>query len=533
MNKIISYNKNFFLSFTFIFLIFVMSIFSVSLVYSKDISGQSINDVISVELKHMGLFDGIFSSIRDAFRKITRESPPPTEPMPIPTSPSLVYPAARISPVSLSKDEFISILSENGPNTPYHTASQVLSSGVSADVLKIIQTTNTEYPYIGLFHNYIGNGLFEVNLAHSPDLKTWTTLSQIETAAGMPDTVIMPDNSVIYAHERNPSGNRPYIEVRYYQTLSGFLSNPKSPTKSINLPFTADASADGTPQFARIGYNGNISNSVIEISYHYFEGSIKDQQGFGTLTNFNSWSGSPDAQLNTAMANLGYNHVGDREWFKIDSNVYELFEARPSISSGWDSWRIFLLDKNTNQITPLSPNISGGAYSLGNPSGSFIKLPDGKSALVFGYFLFSEGAQNTLPGQHVYVYPLVANETSPTEPIPQPPQNETPTEPAPTPEPPPSTQTGLPSCIITTDKQTYIVGEKVILTWTSQNAVDISWVRNSATTVLKLYAFEDLELSGSKEGIARIARTISPTLKVEGSGGQTSTCSTTITINKN
>ena len=82
MNKIISYNKNFFLSFTFIFLIFVMSIFSVSLVYSKDISGQSINDVISVELKHMGLFDGIFSSIRDAFRKITRESPPPTEPKP-------------------------------------------------------------------------------------------------------------------------------------------------------------------------------------------------------------------------------------------------------------------------------------------------------------------------------------------------------------------------------------------------------------------------------------------------------------------
>lgn len=252
-------------------------------------------------------------------------------------------------------------------------------------------------------------GRFETFLAQSNDLKTWTTMSMIHTAASMPDAVILPDNSVLYAEERNPTGNRPVIAVNYYATLAGFLSNPSAPTRTITLPKTASASADGTPQFGRITYNGSITNSKIEITHHYFYLSTRDQQAIGTLTNFNRWSSSADTWTNATMAGLGYRHLGDREHLKVATTTYELLEGNldePSRTNGWANWRLFLINKTSNQVQQLAPAIPGGAYSVGNPSATFLTLPDGRPALVLSYFLFSEGASATPAGPHLYIYPL-------------------------------------------------------------------------------------------------------------------------------
>jgi hypothetical protein len=316
-------------------------------------------------------------------------------------------PKARVSPIHMTMNQFASILNEKGTN-PYFTASQVRSGKATVDSLKILQTKNIEHPYIGLYHHLAGS-LFNSYIASSKDLKSWATIKVIRTASSMPDAVILPDNSVLYAEERNPSRNRPYIQVSYYKTFGNFISHPESPTATINLPRTPNATADGTPQFGRITYSGDIYNSRIEISYHFFKDSRSDQNAVGTLTNFRSWSGSTETWLNDSMAMLGYAHIGDREYFEVNGSIYLLIEANPSEPSrnnGWDKWDIFLINKSTRQIRELFPKIAGGAHSIGNPSGSFVTLPDGRSALAVSYFLFREGAGSTPPGPHVYVYPL-------------------------------------------------------------------------------------------------------------------------------
>lgn len=323
------------------------------------------------------------------------------------------YVSSQVSPVSISASQFSAILNGSGPSAVYYSTADVQSSGTSADVLKVVQTTDSSHPYLGLFHKDAGNGLFDTYAAYSTDLKKWTTIERVDTASGMPDIAQLSDGSILYAAERNPSGTRPFITVRYYTNLSAFLTNPSTPSRSIDLPQTAGASADGTPQFGRIRYDGSIAKSTIEITYHYFEGTVHDQEAVGTLTNFNSWSGAADTTLNQAMANLGYTDLGDREWFQIGSTAYEVLEARPSQDAGWSAWRLFLINKDTGVIQTLAPAVPGGAYSLGNPSGSFVTLPGGTPALLFSFFIFTQGARNTPPGQYLTIYPLTAVSTNP------------------------------------------------------------------------------------------------------------------------
>jgi hypothetical protein len=55
----------------------------------------------------------------------------------------------------------------------------------------------------------------------------------------------------------------------------------------------------------------------------------------------------------------------------------------------------------------LHPQLVGGAQSLGNPTLTFVTLPpNGTPALVFTCFVFSENSNGTIPGGHIYIYPL-------------------------------------------------------------------------------------------------------------------------------
>jgi peptidoglycan hydrolase-like protein with peptidoglycan-binding domain len=318
------------------------------------------------------------------------------------------YVASQAIGSTFSMDQVATVLNESGATAPYFSRSNFWIAGVSADGIKIVQTKNAQYPYIGVYHRLAGN-LFNTHLAYSKDLKSWTYLSQINSAASMPDIAILPDNSVLYASERNPAGNRPYITVQYFSTLDGFLANPSAPARSFDVPWTAGASADGTPQFGRVTYSGDINNSTIELTYHYFENSVRDRQAVGTLTNFSSWSGGADGTINSTMDARGYSHLGDRDLFQVGDTRYEILEANPnepSSTNGWDKWRLFLINKNTNEIRQLTPAIPGGAYSIGNPSVSFVTLPNGGNALILTAFIFSQGAASSAAGEHLYIYPI-------------------------------------------------------------------------------------------------------------------------------
>ncbi len=337
------------------------------------------------------------------------------------------YAAPQVAPPAaggLSFDQIAAILNETGPNPPYLVAYQLKTTdpnGVvaSAAPLKVVQTDDRAHPYLGVFHNKINRSQFAADLAYSTDLKVWHTLGEIDRPASQPDIRILPDDSVLYAEEYNPS-NRPHVRVQYYGLnrltgLQAFIANPAAaPTSTITLPGTASAKADGTPEFGRIAYRRAIASSKIEITYHYFYLGRRDLDGDGALTNFKGWSGSPDSQTNNLVSNAGGSgKIGDREVFEVGSQVYEIVEAQVNPVSGSDfgSWRLFLIDKTTDTIRELSPMLAGGAQSLGNPTVSFVTLPAqsggaGVPALVFTCFIFGTDNGTTPPGGHLFVYPL-------------------------------------------------------------------------------------------------------------------------------
>jgi hypothetical protein len=96
--------------------------------------------------------------------------------------------------------------------------------------------------------------------------------------------------------------------------------------------------------------------------------------------------------------------------------VFEVVEAQVNPTSGSDygSWRLFLVNKTQNTVQKLSPQLSGGAQSLGNPTVSFVNLPPASPgatpvpALVFTCFVFGANNYGTPLGGHMFVYPLEA-----------------------------------------------------------------------------------------------------------------------------
>jgi hypothetical protein len=287
----------------------------------------------------------------------------------------------------------------------------------SAAPLKVVPTDDHSHPYLGVFHNQINRTQFATYLGYSADLRSWYVLGQIHSQASQPDLRILPDDSVVYAEEYNPS-THPYVRVHYYGNAAGtgvtglqaLITDPKTaPTNALTLPGTDLAKADGTPEFGRIGYSGSISSSELEITHHYFYRGERDLEGVDTSSDFQNWSNSPDTTINNLVTNAGGNgKIGDREIFRVGTQVYEVVEAQVNPSSGNDfgSWRLFLIDRSTNAIQQLSPVLKGGAQSLGNPAVSFVTLPNGAAAMVFTCFVFGTNNGSTPPGGHMFVYPF-------------------------------------------------------------------------------------------------------------------------------
>lgn len=319
------------------------------------------------------------------------------------------YVKARIAPSNLSEAEFVRAITGNAASY-YASTSALTSNGVLTGVLRIVETKDLRYPYIGVYHTNLGNGSFQVELTSSKDLKTWTTISIISSDAGMPELVMLPDQSILYAEETTIAGEAPYIRVKYFKSLDALISSPSRPFAQTRLAPITNSWANGTARFGKITYNGDIYNSKIEILHHYFKGPVgnqpqRDQQARGVLTNFSIWTGSEDIALNQAFDRIGYTDNGDRDVIVLGSKIFHVMEGRPSVTAGWDKWKTFLVEKESNAIRIIDTTFPQGGYSAGNPKVSFITLPNGRPGIVATYYVYYGGAPN-LSGPQLYVYEL-------------------------------------------------------------------------------------------------------------------------------
>jgi hypothetical protein len=332
------------------------------------------------------------------------------------------YVAPQVAPrvaANLGMADISAILNETAPNPPYFVAYQLTTTDThnnlaGAAPLKVVPTDDAQHSFLGVFHNQISSTQFATYLGYSSDLRVWHTIGQIHSPASQPDLRILPDDSVVYAEEYNPSG-RPHVRVQYYGNgavtgLEALIANPAiAPTQAITLPETTFAKADGTPEFGRIDYSGSVASSTIEITHHYYYLGQRDLDADGTLTNFKNWSSPSDTTVDNLVTNAGGNgKIGDREIFKVGSQVFEVVEAQvnPASSNDYGSWRLFLVNRTAGTVQKLSPALAGGAQSLGNPTVSFVRLPTGVPALVFTCFVFGANNGTTPLGGHMFVYPL-------------------------------------------------------------------------------------------------------------------------------
>ena len=129
--------------------------------------------------------------------------------------------------VHLSEDEIISILNRTSGASAYYSAyglrlpSDTVGTA-SADVMKIVPTGHSSWPYLAVYHRHDRGDYFKTELAASRDLRTWQALRTISDASSMPDVRVLSDGSLLYAHERNPSGQRPYIDVMHFRSCRVF-----------------------------------------------------------------------------------------------------------------------------------------------------------------------------------------------------------------------------------------------------------------------------------------------------------------------
>jgi len=153
--------------------------------------------------------------------------------------------------------------------------------------------------------------------------------------------------------------------------------------------------AEGTPNIYSAVLSPDILHSSIDVGFHYFRNCDVDRQARGTLTDFSSWTASPDASRNTrfeALANppIG-GHVGDRDQMVYKTKLYDLHEAQ-SVKGDTSSWRPYLYDYEQDQLILLNVGTHGGSVSFGNPTFTAIRSPSGRQAVVVTYFLFAQSA---------------------------------------------------------------------------------------------------------------------------------------------
>jgi hypothetical protein len=276
------------------------------------------------------------------------------------------------------------------------------SAGNRMDTVKII--VNPAGGYLGIYHT--GD---TVNLATSSDLLHWTFVRALDDQATQPTIRALPTGGFLTAVEFNDqhgSGGR--VRFRHYPTLSALYAGTYD--RDHTPPRTLSPCNEGTPNIRSVSLSPDIDHSVVEVGFHYHRNCEVDRQAGGRLTDFTTWataadSAADDALMAAARA-LGHRvrgNIGDR-----DSEVLLTPPTRNSLfeiqyrKGDFGSWRVYLRDGGSGEVSYLPITTHGGSTAFANPSLTMITAPSGQKAVVVTMFIPTEGAAPGEAGELIY-----------------------------------------------------------------------------------------------------------------------------------
>jgi hypothetical protein len=301
--------------------------------------------------------------------------------------------------------EFVTLvreLFEDVKTATSHRYGATDNQGYGLDALKIIE--NPEGGYLGVYHSLIG-GTFQVRLATSIDLFSWTYIRTVELSASQPTIAQAPNDAYLVAFEKEEASS--HLQFQYYSNLATLINGP--PDATLDAQRTLSSLHEGTPNIYNITIEGSTLKALI--GFHYDTGSV-DNVAIGWLTipvdnpQFMMWNDT--APLTRYNQDLKDNYqvrgnIGDRDYGQVFGRNFTLQEGCLIERNGhWAYWRIFLYDHLTNNFTLLNIKTHKGSTSFGNPTFTFLKSPNNKDCMVVTYFLFSEGAQEGEAGELIF-----------------------------------------------------------------------------------------------------------------------------------
>ena len=279
----------------------------------------------------------------------------------------------------------------NATGRVYHARD---SAGHGMDTAKIIM--DPAGGYLAVSHTLEGTS-FHVNLASSSDLIQWDFQADLGSDASQPYITALSDGGFLVAWEQTP---RNHLRFNYYASRDDLFAAQAS--RTFDAPMTLSTCAEGTPSIYSVMLEPDIDHSTIDVGAHYFSNCTADRQQRGTLTNFNSWSTSPQTDIDAAILFWGVQgNIGDRDATFFQRRQFGLFEGQFA-RNNFATWRIFCYDYQTGQADLLGIRTDQGSTAFANPSVTRILAPSGEPAIVVTLFLPSQGAKPGEAGELIY-----------------------------------------------------------------------------------------------------------------------------------
>ncbi|MBG7631611.1 MAG: hypothetical protein IZT56_14435, partial [Bacteroidetes bacterium] len=266
----------------------------------------------------------------------------------------------------------------------------------STDVLKIERIDEKDYKYIGVYHKMVGNNHFELSLAGSNNLKSWTFIVTLGDRAHQGELTKWGDGFLLVNEEDKTEGSN-NIEIRYYTSYKNLKMNIAY--KSLSLPRKFSEFAEGTPDIRKI-VGETPSDSYIQIGFHYFNNGDVDYQAMGILKNFKQWKAWKDDITNYNILEKGFKgNIGGRTSFKYLNDQLIILEAQID-KNDFSKWRLLIGDGAF--YTQLNLKTSYGSTSFANPGITQID----KSTYAITSYLHSKGNSYKEKGQLIYLTKL-------------------------------------------------------------------------------------------------------------------------------
>ena len=236
-------------------------------------------------------------------------------------------------------------------------------------------------------------GLFEVHLATSSDLMTWTWQVMLASEASQPTIRAAQDGGYVVAWEETLLAGDPSTPTfAYYPTWEALLA--AAPSKTYHVTLSLSPCCEGTPNLY------SASSKGVDVGIHYFQDVIVDRQARATM-DWSSWTVVRQPALDKELTDLGVaGSIGDRDAIEFEGYDFTIIEGQLR-RDDWGAWRLFLHDEATSTAVPLDVRTHAGSLSMSNPTVAVVEL-DGRATVVVGIFIQEEAPGSGEEAQLLY-----------------------------------------------------------------------------------------------------------------------------------